>query len=238
MRGCSRSQPEAICAQSVKVIRAAANAIWPGISGKASRKARYRPVTAWSPGRLRSRATVPCQRLDILACDVGQEFLMARRFGIQDQAGFAASILATEDTRADAQPQFEGHVEPRQLVLRIGFRSTDVMHAQRALLRDADGLADTGLGAIIDLRRATRPAPAIGGGEDQGMKDGPAVRVEAAVEDDADRFAPGSEAMIRRLGFARTDAAPPFLMGTDMARRDRECTRNAPDQLCNISLYS
>ena len=77
--------------------------------------------------------------LDVLTGDIGNVLGVAVSFSVKDQRFFVFVGPAAVYRATDEQPQFVGHIEPRQ-ALRIEFGPRDVVNPQGASLDNLDDL--------------------------------------------------------------------------------------------------
>ena len=73
---------------------------------------------------------------NVLPGDIGDELLVPVPLRIQNDAGLAALLAASERLRSREDPQLERHVEARQPAFAVQLRPRDVMDRQPALADD------------------------------------------------------------------------------------------------------
>jgi hypothetical protein len=90
-------------------------------------------------------------------------------------------VFASISSSTQKNAEFEGHIEPGQLVLEVNLCSGNVMDAKGAGFYEVHDLVDTSAAAIIDFKRATGVESASDHGEDNRVKKFLIFAIEGAV---------------------------------------------------------
>ena len=125
-------------------------------------------------------------RSDVLAGDIGDEFLIAIRILIENEANFSSLASVTEALSTQEHTEFERHIKARQLVGFVQLSARQIMDAEAAFLDDRENLLDPDLARVIDFECATRPKPAKNYGENDAIEKRLIGAIERAIYKNAD----------------------------------------------------
>ncbi|HEY4575218.1 MAG TPA: hypothetical protein VIJ26_14675, partial [Thermoanaerobaculia bacterium] len=87
--------------------------------------------------------------------------------------------------RSEKDPQFERHVEPRQIRRRIEIGATEIVDAELAVRDKVKNLLHPDLPAILDFQSTAGLETAVKHGEDDGLEKRLVVLIERTVDEDA-----------------------------------------------------
>ena len=144
------------------------------------------PIAQLGYGALRPRSV----RVDILSGDVRDGCAIPIRITVQNQTRFHPLRSVTKALASKIQPEFEGHVEPRQVGSEAEADRRDIVNAVGALPYEAYDLVEPYLASIIDLKSATSDEAEIAHSKNDGVENGFVLIVERAVDKDVFRSEP------------------------------------------------
>ncbi len=107
------------------------------------------PVT----GRADSTRGISAMIVDVHPGEIGYEPLVAVRFDIEDQGALQFLIRTSITPRAEKNPEFQRHVEPRQACNAVQLCPGEVVYAVPACLDQTVELLDPGLARIVCFPR-------------------------------------------------------------------------------------
>src|SRR5436309_7150855 len=118
---------------------------------------------------------------DILPGDVGDKGPVSIAFPVHDQTALLPLRSLAEASRSQKDPQFERHVEPRQIRRGIEIDATQIVDGELAVPDQAEDLFHPYLPAILGLQGATGPEATVEDGEDDSFEEGLIVPIKRAV---------------------------------------------------------
>ncbi len=132
--------------------------------------------------------------MDVHAGEVGDETLIAILLDVEDQDALRLLVLATIALCAKKQPQFERHLEARQVMDRVEFGPRQVMNAVSAIGDQAIDLVDSRLAAIVELARVhgtsvvAEGKPAVARDREEAVPEGLVLDAEGRASTDPGDF--------------------------------------------------
>jgi hypothetical protein len=122
---------------------------------------------------------------DVLSSNIGDEGAVPVALPIEDQAPFLFLAPLAKALRSEKDPQFERHVESRQIRRGIEVGATEVIDGEPAIRDKVKNPLHPDLPAILDFQSTTGLETAVEDGEDDRLEERLVALIERAVDENA-----------------------------------------------------